>query len=290
MTIEQYIEIINSNYKLGNATEHIFRDSLEQLIQSLVPGILATNEPNKQSSGASDYILTKNDIPISFIEAKVIGDKNLDCFKKPINKEQLDSYKKSLNNLIFTDYIDFHLYRDGQFVTKISIAENTSKGIKPLNENFEIFEKFIKDFILYSKIPNPQLLISSTNKILGGDVTSLSTQEIENIIKNKLKQSVISGGFWLDFIKKDNSGEKKEYIESSFKDIEGGFVQKLGALLMKIFGINIISFGIIGSILANVIGGYNISSPISLVISIIAFIVINLIRRLVAFAKERYPN
>ena len=149
MTIEQYIEVINSKYKLGNATEHTFRGSLEQLIQSLVPGIMATNEPKKQSCGAPDYILTKKDIPIGYIEAKDIGDKDLDGLKKSINKEQFDRYKDSLNNLIFTDYLDFHLYRDGQFVTKISIAEITPKGIKPLVENFESFEKFIKDFCLY---------------------------------------------------------------------------------------------------------------------------------------------
>ena len=149
MTIEQYIEIINSKYKLGNATEHTFRGSLEQLIQSLVPGIMATNEPKKQSCGAPDYILTKKDIPIGYIEAKDIGDKDLDGLKKSINKEQFDRYKDSLNNLIFTDYLDFHLYRDGQFVTKISIAEITPKGIKPLRENFESFENFIKDFCLY---------------------------------------------------------------------------------------------------------------------------------------------
>jgi hypothetical protein len=48
--------------------------------------------------------------------------------------------------LIFTDYLDFHLYRDGQFVTKIAIGEITEKGIKPIPENFERFENLIKDF------------------------------------------------------------------------------------------------------------------------------------------------
>jgi uncharacterized protein YydD (DUF2326 family) len=60
MTIEKYIDTINQRYKLGNATEHTFRGSLEQLIESLVPEIRATNEPKRQSCGAPDYILTKN--------------------------------------------------------------------------------------------------------------------------------------------------------------------------------------------------------------------------------------
>ena len=153
MTLDQYIDNINKRYKPGNATEHTFRGDLQTLIESLVPAIRATNEPKRQSCGAPDYIITKKDdssrtggIPVGFIEAKDIGDNDLDGIKKTGNKEQFDRYKASLNNLIFTDYLDFHLYREGQFVTKISIAEITVKGIKPLPENFIRFENLIKDF------------------------------------------------------------------------------------------------------------------------------------------------
>jgi len=146
MTLEQYIDNINKRYKLGNATEHTFRGDLQQLIESLVPTIRATNEPKRQSCGAPDYILTRKDIPVGFIEAKDIADKDLEGAKKTGNKEQFDRYKASLNNLIITDYLDFHLYRDGQFVTKVAIGEVTEKGIKPLTANFASFEDFIKDF------------------------------------------------------------------------------------------------------------------------------------------------
>src|SRR5690554_2095697 len=146
MTLEDYIDNLDQRYRLGNATEHTFRGDLQQLLESLVPTIRATNEPKRQSCGAPDYILTKKDIPVGFIEAKDIGDKDLDGTKKTGNKEQFDRYKASLNNLIFTDYINFHLYRDGEFITKISIGEITEKGIKPLTENFTSFENLIKDF------------------------------------------------------------------------------------------------------------------------------------------------
>ena len=146
MNLDQYIDNINQKFKAGNATEHTFRGILEQLIESIVPTIRATNEPKRQSCGAPDYILTKKDIPVGFIEAKDIGDKDLDGAKKTGNKEQFDRYKASLNNLIFTDYLSFHLYREGEFVTKIAIGEVTEKGIKPITENFERFENLIKDF------------------------------------------------------------------------------------------------------------------------------------------------
>jgi len=146
MTTQQYIENIQNRYQLGNATEHTFRGDLQQLIESIVPFVRATNEPKRQACGAPDYILTKKDIPIGFIEAKNIGDNDLSGLKKTGNKEQFDRYKKSLNNIIFTDYIDFHLYRNEQFITKIAIAQLTDKGIEPITENFASFENLLKDF------------------------------------------------------------------------------------------------------------------------------------------------
>lgn len=146
MTTAHYINNLNTRYKLGHATEHTFRGDLQQLLESLVIDVTVTNEPKRQSCGAPDYILTRRDIPIGFIEAKDIGDNDLEGKKKTGNKEQFDRYKASLNNLIFTDYLDFHLYQNGEFVTRISIGELTSTGIKPLSGNFAAFENLIKDF------------------------------------------------------------------------------------------------------------------------------------------------
>ena len=163
MTLEQYVDNINKRYKLGNATEHTFRGDLQTLLESLVPDIRATNEPKRQACGAPDYILTKKDtstgsagIPVGFIEAKDIGDKDLEGAKKTGNKEQFDRYKASLNNLIFTDYLDFHLYIDGIFITKIAIAEiapspsgRAGEGlIVPLPNNFATFTNLIRTFLL----------------------------------------------------------------------------------------------------------------------------------------------
>jgi predicted helicase len=155
MTLEQYIDNINKRYKLGNATEHTFRGDLQQLLESLVPDIRATNEPKRQSCGAPDYILTKKEIPVGFIEAKDIGDKDLEGSKKTGNKEQFDRYKASLNNLIFTDYLDFHLYIDGIYITKIAIAalrqaQGDKFEIVPLPHNFATFENLLKDFCSHS--------------------------------------------------------------------------------------------------------------------------------------------
>jgi hypothetical protein len=136
MTLEQYINNLNQRYQLGNATEHTFRGDLQQLLESVVPDIQATNEPKRQKCGAPDYILTRKDIPVGFIEAKDIGDKDLMGDKKTGNKEQFDRYKASLPNLIFTDYMRFILYRNGECITEISIGELNNGAITPMIDNF----------------------------------------------------------------------------------------------------------------------------------------------------------
>ena len=196
MTIQQYIDNLNQRYKLGNATEHTFRGDLQQLIEALIPDIQATNEPKRQSCGAPDYILTKKEIPIGFIEAKDIGDKDLAGVKKTCNKEQFDRYKASLNNLFFTDYIDFHLYIDGQFVTSIAIAEITTNGLKPIDENFVIFENLLKDFCSHigQTIKSPKKLAEMMagkarllSDIIENALTSDETNKEDSTLKDQMQ-------------------------------------------------------------------------------------------------------
>lgn len=201
MTIQQYIDSISKRYKLGNSTEHTFRGDLQQLIETLVPEIRATNEPQRQACGAPDYILTKKEIPVGFIEAKDIGDKDLEGAKKTGNKEQFDRYKASLSNLIFTDYLDFHLYIDGQFITKIAIGEIRNSAIVALPDNFAAFTNLIKDF---------STRIGQTIK---------SSKKLAEMMagKARLLSNVIEKALTSDEVNHENSTLKEQM--SAFKEI-----------------------------------------------------------------------
>lgn len=197
MTIDQYISNINQRHQLGNATEHTFRGDLQQLLESLVPGIRATNEPKRQKCGAPDYILTKKDIPVGFIEAKDIGDKDLDGKKKTGNKEQFDRYKASLNNLIFTDYISFHFYREGEFITKIAIGEITENEIKPLPKNFGSFNNLINDFCtrVSQTIKSSRKLagmMAGKARLLSDIIEKSLTSDEENQENSTLKEQMLA--------------------------------------------------------------------------------------------------
>ncbi len=142
--VSHYLQNLIKRYSLGNSTEHTFRGDFVDLIEKLMPEISCTNEPKRQACGAPDFILTKNEIAIGYIEAKNIGDKDL--LGANVNYEQFKRYKISLDNLIFTDYLNFYFYQNGQLTTQIAIAEVVSNKIKPLPQNFTNFISLIINF------------------------------------------------------------------------------------------------------------------------------------------------
>jgi len=108
MTIANYIDSISKRYKQGNTTEHTFHGDLQQLVESLLPDIRATNAHKLQTCGAPDFILTKRDVPVGFIEAKDISDDDLAGAKKTGNKEQFDRYKAITRVHLYIKWIGTH--------------------------------------------------------------------------------------------------------------------------------------------------------------------------------------
>ena len=147
MVLSEYISTINQKFRAGNATEHTYRGALEQLMQSLLPKLLVTNEPKREKCGAPDYIATrKGGMPVFYIEAKDIGDNDLDGRNKNGHKEQFDRYRQALDYIIFTDYLDFHLYEYGEFVDSVRIAEVRGDKIVAIDENEDRFLSLIQHF------------------------------------------------------------------------------------------------------------------------------------------------
>jgi hypothetical protein len=213
MTVAQYLDNINARYKAGNATEHTYRGDLQQLIESLVPGISATNEPKRQKCGAPDYILTRKDIPVGFIEAKDIGDSDLEGAKKNGNKEQFDRYKASLNNLIFTDYLNFLFYKDGILISTIKIAKLVEKPSKSGSSLFTTEIEYI-----------PENFDSFKNHIVN------FTEEITQTIKSSLKLAQMMAGkarLLSDVIEKALTSDESHNEDSTLKDQMNAFKEIL---------------------------------------------------------------
>ena len=145
MNLKEYISTVNQKYRAGNATEHSYRGTLEQLMQTLLPKLRIVNEPKRVKCGAPDYIASRKDgIPVFYIEAKDIGDNDLDGRNPHGHKEQFTRYKQALDYIIFTDYLDFHLYEHGEFVDSVRIAGVKGDKIVAINENEDKFLNHIE--------------------------------------------------------------------------------------------------------------------------------------------------
>jgi hypothetical protein len=142
MTITEYLQKIQTRYKAGISTEHSYRGDLQQLLETLLPHALITNEPTRVKCGAPDYIITRKNIPVGYIEAKDLGADLTD--KK--HKEQFERYRASLPNLIITNYLDFWLYRNGELITKISLGKIDNRGIVSNNDQHPPYTTLIQDF------------------------------------------------------------------------------------------------------------------------------------------------
>ena len=156
--ISAYIKELNALYQTGLTTEHSFRPALQRLL-SACTGFTVINEQTHIDCGAPDLTLLHKNIPIAYIEAKDLEDGDLDGRKK--NREQFDRYKASLDTIIFTDYLDFHLYERGEWQQSVRLAE--IQGCKIRLTNTSSPDSLITLFE-HIKTAQPQR-ITSANKL-----------------------------------------------------------------------------------------------------------------------------
>jgi hypothetical protein len=127
--IDTYRRQIQRELQQGNATEHTHRPALKALIETLAPGVTATNEPKRVECGAPDLVISckanHGPVTLGYIEAKDVG-KSLDEIERD---DQLKRYLSALPNLILTDYLEFRWYVSGEHRQTARLA-SISKGGK----------------------------------------------------------------------------------------------------------------------------------------------------------------
>lgn len=136
--IKDYVKELNNKYVQGHATEHTYRPALEKLIKSY--NVEAINEPGGIAFGKPDFEVKKDGNTFGFIEAKDIPvdlDEDTEQFKRYIN---------ALDNLIYTNYIEFRLYINKKSVKDVQIAKKRNNKIEIINDNIEELNDLIKIF------------------------------------------------------------------------------------------------------------------------------------------------
>ncbi len=138
-----YLSQVEVILRGGKGTEHTYRPALKTLIESLEPGVAASNEPKHIKCGAPDFIVEHGKVPLGFVETKDLGE-NLDGVEK---SEQLKRYRSALRNLILTDYLEFRWYVNGQHRLEARIADVRKGGKLVSNEEGIVqAEQIFKEF------------------------------------------------------------------------------------------------------------------------------------------------
>ena len=145
MPFQKYIEACNKQYVTGIAREHAYRPALQNLLEAVIPDITATNDPARIKCGAPDFILSRNEIDVGYIEAKDVG-LDLDKIEKD---EQLKRYLESLDNLILTDYLEFRFYLHGEKVETIRIGGIVNGKIVACPDDFDRLKTLLVDFAAF---------------------------------------------------------------------------------------------------------------------------------------------
>ena len=196
--VAQYIDEVSKQFSTGKATEHSYRPALAKLLGDLLPKFTITNEPSRIQCGAPDYIIAKGSgatsIPVAFIEAKDVGDSDLDGNRQ--HKEQFNRYKNSLDHILFTDYLDFHRYENGTFVSSVRIAEIRGNKIELLEANVPMFLGMVAAFAE----AHPQKITSSTKLAqMMAAKARLLAEVIEKTLETDNEKTGELAGQWKSF-------------------------------------------------------------------------------------------
>jgi predicted helicase len=144
--ISDYLKKIEKAYTAGNATEHTHRPALKELMESFAAGITATNEPRRVKCGAPDFIITKGQSPLGYVECKDIGKSLAEAERT----DQMKRYRESLGNLILTDYLEFRWYVGGQYRLTVQLATAADGKIKPVKNATESLQELFSAFLTTS--------------------------------------------------------------------------------------------------------------------------------------------
>ena len=159
--IDTYRLQIQRELQAGNATEHTHRPALKALIETLVPGVTATNEPRRVECGAPDYVISRESphgpVTLGYVEAKDV-DKPLGEIER---SDQIKRYLSALPNLILADYLEFRWYVSGEHRQTARLARVSKGKLTPEKNGAEAVTGLLTEFLSREaeQITDPKTLV-----------------------------------------------------------------------------------------------------------------------------------
>lgn len=178
MPISDYLKEIEKKASRGVATEHTYRPALQGLMESFEKGIAAVNEPKRIECGAPDFLISRRNLTLGYIEAKDIGV----SLNETAKSDQLKRYFQALENLILTDYLEFRWYVNGELRQAARAGTLIGAKVRMDTDGSEKVEALLQAFLKHK----PQMI--RRPKELATRMANL-THMVRDIIVKAFEQS-----------------------------------------------------------------------------------------------------
>ena len=188
--LHDYVKNIKS--KIEQSTEYTLRTDFEILLNAQKPRtsikiIQENKKTESQNFGRPDFKITDEDLELGWIETKPYHD-DLSVY---IDTPQLKRYLNVIPNLLFTNYREFILFREGELLLQsVLIEKEENKELKKSNiENTkqiisEFFDAKIKPIEKTEKL---SVLLAKHARYLHNELDELWNNESETLFKEKFK-------------------------------------------------------------------------------------------------------
>jgi len=186
--LNRYLKNLQATINQGDAREESFYKHLDSLLSEFaaangIKKVSVTILPKKTEAGNPDFRIWdgKNHIT-GYIEAKDPSITNLDTIQET---EQLKRYRSTFPNIILTNFYEFRLYRDGEWIKTASIARPViakKLSVAPPLENEDRLLDLLNTFFSFS-LPQVRtaktlaLELAKRTKFLRDEVVSMELTE-----------------------------------------------------------------------------------------------------------------
>lgn len=147
--LKEYLNLLQKTINQGDAREESYYKHLDWLIRIFsteqnIKNVEITILPKNTEAGNPDFrVWDGNNHITGYIEAKDPSVTNLDWIAE---SEQLKRYRNTFPNLLLTNFFEFRLYRDGEFLKKASVGRySIAEKLKtnpPAEHEAEFFDLF----------------------------------------------------------------------------------------------------------------------------------------------------
>lgn len=186
---QNYIKGIYKLIERDDTREESFYDTLKDLMeaygQNLKKETAVTVLPKKSEAGNPDLRVWDGESLITgYIEAKHPSKRNLEYIE---NSEQLKRYREAYPNLILTNFLEFRLYKGGEYWKEVNIGSSQLAKISPEQGVVLHKEKFQELLNLFFDFTQPRIrtprvlaeMLSKKAKIMRDYIVLPSLEEKE---------------------------------------------------------------------------------------------------------------